>query len=58
MQIESKTKKNETMKNLKTRLSLIRSFIARTPKGKTWLSQQYEPYSEEIKRTNRNNIIQ
>ena len=45
------------MKYRKARISLIRSFIARTPEGKTWLSQQYEPYSEEIKRTNRNNII-
>jgi len=45
------------MKNLKTRLSLIRSFIARNPKNKAWLSQQYETYNQECQRVNKNNLI-
>ena len=46
------------MANIKTRLSLIRSFIARNPKNREWLTQQYEPYSEELRRQKLNNISQ
>ena len=45
------------MANIKTRLSLIRSFIARNPKNRKWLTQQYEPYSEELRRQKLNNIF-
>lgn len=45
------------MRNVKQRLSLIKSFIARNPKNRKWLTQQYEPYSEELRRQKLNNIF-
>ena len=45
------------MKYRKARLSLIKSFICRNQKGKTWLSQQYETYNQECQRVNKNNLI-
>ena len=43
-------------KNIKTRLSLIKSFIARTPEGQKYLNEQYESLIDEKRRERLNNI--
>ena len=42
--------------NKKTRLSLIKSFIARNPKGKKYLTEQYESYQSELSRQRAENL--
>jgi len=38
------------MKNVKIKLSLIKSFIARNDEGYKWLMQQYKPYTNKLKK--------
>jgi len=45
------------MRNIKQRLSLIRSFIARNEANRKWLNEQYESFEMELKRQRLNNIM-
>jgi len=44
------------MKNVKMRISLLRSLTCRNKENRVWLNQQLESYADEIKRTQKNNI--
>ena len=44
------------MRQVRTKISLIKSFICRNKVGKKYLAEQYESYEEELKRQRLNNI--
>jgi len=46
------------MRQVRTKISLIKTFICRNPKGKKYLTEQYESLEDELKRVRLNNLKQ
>lgn len=44
------------MRNKELRISMIKSFIARTPDNRKWLTEQYETFNTELKRQQKLNL--